>query len=68
MVFGKNNRNSPNEAFSCDPLLNPNREVDPHNRHPQLIMCDDKKTLHILEESTCEKYLGILIDNRLSWQ
>ena len=51
MVFGKSNRNSPNEAFSCDPILNPNWEVDP------LIMYDDKKTLHILEESSCEKDL-----------
>ena len=68
MVFGNSNRNSPNEAFSCDPLLNPNWEVDPHNRHLQLIMFDDKKTLHILEESTCEKDLGILVDNRVSWR
>ena len=67
MVFGKSNRNSPNEAFSWNPLSNPNWEIDPHNCHPQLIMFDDKKMLHILEEFTCEKGLEILVDNRLSW-
>ena len=47
---------------------NPNWEVDPQNRHPKLIMLDENNLKHILEESTCERDLGVLIDNRLRWQ
>ena len=68
MVFGTSSRYDPNEAFSCGPILNPNWEVDLQNRHPKLIMLDENNLKHILEESTCERDLGVLIDNRLRWQ
>ena len=65
MVFGTSSLYDPNKSFSCDPILNPNWEVDPQNRHPKLIMLDENNLKHILEESTCERDLGVGMVDRL---
>ena len=54
-------------AFSFD-TENPNLETDSHNFHRLYTMRDSENVTHILSETTSERYLGVIIDNKLSWQ
>ena len=58
MVFGTSSQYDPNEAFSCDPILNPNWKVDPQNRHPKLIMLDEKNLLTYSKSPPVRETLG----------
>ena len=56
-----------NMAFSFD-TENPNLETDSHSFHRLYTMRDPEGVTHILSETTSERDLGVIIDNKLSWQ
>ena len=57
-------------AFSLDPsdTNDPNWDIDPNNFHRRFTMTDPSKVVHILEETTVERDLGVYFNNRLNWQ
>ena len=67
LFFERKKSNELNLAFHCADIDDPNCLVDPHNRHQRFTMQDSSGKFHILEESTLERDLGILVDNRLDW-
>ena len=69
MFFDKRKNNQLNEAFSCDQYISDdlNSDSDPQFIHQRFTMTDPSNNTHILGETTTERDLGILVDNRLKW-
>jgi hypothetical protein len=55
------------KAVLVDPDENPNWETDQFGSHRKFTMCSETGQIHILSETTVERDLGILVDNRLLW-
>ena len=67
MYINKKKLDLHNTAFTQD-SKNPNWETDSHNHHRLFTMRDSNGSTHTLTETTIERDLGIIIDNKLNWQ
>jgi ribonuclease P/MRP protein subunit RPP40 len=67
MHFEKKYTDHLNEAFNTT-TSDPNWDVDPNQRHQLFTMKDQNGIAHVLGETSSERDLGIIIDNKLKWK
>ena len=67
MHFSRARLDTLNEGFCVDPS-DPLLECDSNSRHSRYTMTDHHGVVHTLEETTVERDLGILVDNKLRWR